>query len=177
MPWPGETAVSPRRTSLRSATPVPCASVAWRVSGPSPRKRNPRSVSAVDSSTTTVDSACSCVDNAGSFAPARRRRRLLRLSSPCHNFVVCLAVALTSQVMRRCVVDGATPAPQLAALNDLYNSVTNLAAAHPDWSSGDPCANNWSGVSCSSGPVAVTCVPVCVGWVIVWCDRWHHDSA
>ena len=55
-------------------------------------------------------------------------------------------------------VTATVSAPERAALVDLWTSVTGLPAACPNWASGDPCANGWTGVTCSSAPVAVTYV-------------------
>ena len=76
---------------------------------------------------------------------------------PTKRIVVLLMVL--ALLATRCA-DATTPAPQRAALVDLWNGVTGLASACPDWASGDPCSNGWSTVTCSSAPVAITYVVV-----------------
>ena len=76
---------------------------------------------------------------------------------PTKRIVVLLMVL--ALLATRCA-DATTPAPQRAALVDLWNGVTGLSSACPDWASGDPCSNGWSTVACSSAPVAVTYVVV-----------------
>jgi hypothetical protein len=69
-----------------------------------------------------------------------------------------LTVVVVSLLGVVAAASAAVPANQVAALNDLYASTNGAQwTANNNWLSGDPCANVWHGIFCSS---SVMCVAV-----------------
>ena len=68
------------------------------------------------------------------------------------------ALVLFSVPESFCASGATVPAPQRAALMDLWNGLGGLSTDFPDWGIGDPCVNGWTGVGCSSSTSAVVYV-------------------
>ena len=71
--------------------------------------------------------------------------------------VLVIAVAMVLSPLQVTPTSAATSAAETAALLDLRNA-TGFPVSLSNWSSGDPCASNWTGVTCSVSPVAVVYV-------------------
>ena len=85
-----------------------------------------------------------------------RRRSAVSTSSAA---VAVLLLAVSIMLQNHTAV-ATVSVGERSALVDLWNSVSGMSDAFPDWNAGDPCANGWSGVSCSEAP-AVTYVELC----------------
>ena len=72
-----------------------------------------------------------------------------------------LAFLFSSGMLQSACATGNTPAAQRAALLDLWNGLAGLSTVYPDWASGDPCVNGWTGVVCYASP-ATAWVPAVV---------------
>ena len=89
-----------------------------------------------------------------------RRQRNRHCATTLLHSAVAVAVAAVVLLSTGCVnVAAANVSPsERAALMDMWNGIAGLATSTPSWSSGDPCANHWTGITCSTTPVAVTYV-------------------
>ena len=85
----------------------------------------------------------------------RRRSAVSTTSSA----VVAVLLLVLSIMLQNHTAVATVSAGERSALVDLWNGVSGMPAACTDWNTGDPCANGWSGVSCSAAP-AVTYVEV-----------------
>ena len=72
-------------------------------------------------------------------------------------FKLAVLVWLVAWLRTQGVAVGAVSLGELTALSD-FRVAMGSPSSLANWATGDPCANGWTGVSCSTSPVAVTCV-------------------
>ena len=105
----------------------------------------------------TVDSFVSVPSQRSQPGRRARARAAPRYSAHVALVVATLVFTMGGWSHVQQVVNAAVSAGELAALVDLRNA-SGFPSSLSTWASGDPCANSWFGVACSSAPVAVTYV-------------------
>ena len=138
-------------TAASSALRQPAFPLARQSVAQPQRRRHPSATPTVLHTTSTFPTHWQAVPDVWSqssrvpASSARRRRRHLSASRTAATVVMMGLVLLLDAVAAVSVSAG-----ELKALQDFRN-VTGFPDSLASWASGDPCASNWTGVSCSGG--------------------------
>ena len=144
-------------TTVRGSLPTPTRrnSIDWQ-------KRKRQRLRVQTTTATAVENGqcqMTALVHASTQRPCGRADPLSRLSTRTCVALLTAVVAFVHHVplldFKLVTVQAAASPAEVAALEDLWN-VTGFASVLSSWATGDPCVNQWRGVSCSVTPVAIT---------------------